>query len=94
MNSLPTISQLKQDEFEQQWDIIKEAFKVTNINMEVVQLIVQAVVQIMATGGYGSITISMLNNFVQEIKIVQTKRSQAYLIRGEEPPLEKIDNLE
>lgn len=91
MNSLPTVAQLKQDEFDQQWDVLKTVFKETNINMEVVMLITQAVLQIMTTGGYGSITISMLQNFVQEVKIVQTKRSSAYLIRGE-PPVENSEN--
>ena len=93
MNSLPTVSQLKDTEFEQQWDILKTTFKETNINMEVVILITQAVLQIMNTGGYGSVTISMLNNFIQEIKIIQTKRSQAYLVRGEVPPVDNDDSL-
>ena len=86
MNSLPSIARPKDTEFEEQWDILKEAFKQSNVNMEVILLLTQAVLQIMNTGGYGSITVSMLNNFVQEVKIVQTKRSAAYLIRGVEPP--------
>lgn len=86
MNSLPSISRPKDIEFEEQWNVIKEAFKQSNVNMEVILLLTQAVLQIMNTGGYGSITVSMLNNFVQEVKIVQTKRSAAYLIRGEQPP--------
>ena len=89
MNSLPSISRPKDTEFEEQWDVLKEAFKQSNVNMEVILLITQAVIQIMITGGYGSVTISMLNNFVQEIKLVQTKRSQAYLIRGEIPSAEE-----
>src|SRR3990167_6860162 len=86
MNSLPSIARPKDTEFEEQWDILKEAFKQSNVNMEVILLLTQAVLQVMNTGGYGSITVSMLNNFVQEVKIVQTKRSAAYLIRGVEPP--------
>ena len=85
-NSLPTVSRIKEDEFEQQWNVLKETFKTTNINMEVVLLITQAVLQIMTTGGDGSVTISILQNFIQEIKIVQTKRSATFLIRDQEPP--------
>ena len=89
MNSLPSIIRPQDKDFEDQWNILKEAFKQSNVNMEVILLITQAVIQIMITGGYGSVTISMLNNFVQEVKIIQTKRSQAYLIRGEKPPAEE-----
>ena len=91
MNSLPSIARPKDTEFEEQWSVIKEAFKQSNVNMEAILYITQAMLQIMNTGGFGSVTISMLNNFIQEIKIVQTKRSATYLIRGVVPPFDPLD---
>ena len=92
MSSLPTVSQMKPDEFDAQWEVMKTIFKQTNVNMEAVMLVTQSLLQIMNTGGFGSVRISILGNIMQEVEIKQNRRSDLIVVKGFDPlPFGKLD---
>lgn len=77
MNSLPTIDP---SNFDPQWELMKEVVKQSGMNMRVVNDVIEALLQVNASSGYGSINISVVGGMVQEFKVTTGKRSQVNII--------------
>lgn len=84
MNSLPTIQPTLQD---QQWSIIRHALENSGMNLETMSDVINALLLVTDTGGYGKVYISVIGGLVQEIKIEQVKRVEKLIMRVEKKPV-------